>query len=333
MRLRVWFGAVLALIVCSELALRVMEGRLFDWSSTLDERAANSDLDPLVGFVTRAGVSLLNPAGKRFTIGEYGTRVHSREGDQRRPLLLAVGDSFTFGDDVSDSETWPAFLEARLGYRVVNGGAPGFGFDQSVLQAERLQAVYDPDLILVGFIADDIRRCGLSTFSGRPKPFFEIEDGRLRYHALVPEELGLGRRLLAHSRMANRLWGNWIHGYAAETAHHDGAEVACWLAQRLSALAAEPKPQIVLLAQPEDPSLPVAHAEVTQKILGCAREAGLLTLDLFPAFAELPAEARHKLWARHLTPEGNQRVAAAIESFLASVSLPKTERQTIPCQR
>jgi hypothetical protein len=38
-----------------------------------------------------------------------------------------VGDSFTFGDQVSADETWPACLEATLHRGVDNGGVFGYG--------------------------------------------------------------------------------------------------------------------------------------------------------------------------------------------------------------
>lgn len=48
------------------------------------------------------------------------------------PPILAVGDSFTFGDEVDALEAWPAQLQALLGRRVLNGGVTGYGLDQTV---------------------------------------------------------------------------------------------------------------------------------------------------------------------------------------------------------
>jgi hypothetical protein len=46
-----------------------------------------------------------------------------------------VGDSFTFGDQVSNHETWPACLERKTGTGVANAGVFGYGGAQSVLRA------------------------------------------------------------------------------------------------------------------------------------------------------------------------------------------------------
>src|SRR5205085_1024503 len=68
------------------------------------------------------------------------------------PPILAVGDSYTFGDDVTDLQSWPAQLQRLTGRRVLNGGVSGYGFDQIVLRAEQLAAVHKPAVIVVSCI-------------------------------------------------------------------------------------------------------------------------------------------------------------------------------------
>ena len=85
----------------------------------------------------------------RFT----GERPISSDGS-----ILAVGDSYTYGDEVLDEETWPAQLQRLTGRPVLNGGVTGYGFDQIVLRAEQLAAIHRPSIIIVSFIAHDILR-------------------------------------------------------------------------------------------------------------------------------------------------------------------------------
>jgi len=87
-----------------------------------------------------------------------GLRLTGKAPASAGPLILAVGDSYTFGDEVGDHEAWPAQLQKLTGVRVLNAGVTGYGFDQTVLRTEQLAAKYKPSTILVGFIADDIRR-------------------------------------------------------------------------------------------------------------------------------------------------------------------------------
>ena len=69
--------------------------------------------------------------------------------------ILAVGDSFVFGDQVSDDETWPSILERRLNRRVVNGGVSGYGTAQAVLRAEQLLKTEPYSLVILSILVDN----------------------------------------------------------------------------------------------------------------------------------------------------------------------------------
>ena len=73
---------------------------------------------------------------KRVTITKEGFRTN---GDTRFDLeneILAVGDSFTFGDQVANDETWPACLERKIKRGVANGGVSGYGAAQALERAK-----------------------------------------------------------------------------------------------------------------------------------------------------------------------------------------------------
>ena len=92
--------------------------------------------------------------------------------------ILAVGDFFTYGDEASDWETWPAQLEKLTGRKVINGGVFGYGIDQAFLRARRLLSRYRFSTVIFGFIPDDIKRCQMSERYWN-KPYFDFRDGRL----------------------------------------------------------------------------------------------------------------------------------------------------------
>lgn len=96
-----------------------------------------------------------------------------------RRRIVVLGDSYTFGEEVSDDETYAARLEALLpGTDVLNLGVHGYGHDQMLLYLREDGIRYQPDLVLLGFVAMDMPR-NLLGFRDYAKPWFTPSDGRL----------------------------------------------------------------------------------------------------------------------------------------------------------
>lgn len=134
---------------------------------------------PTLGWVSRPGKHVSHDVP--VTIDEHGVRtvrpVALEHGD--RPRILVLGDSFSFGDEVADTETWPHRLEERLhGVEVVNLSVLGYGHDQMLLLLEERGLDYHPDVVLLGYVGCDPER-NLQRFSAWAKPRFSLEDGEL----------------------------------------------------------------------------------------------------------------------------------------------------------
>jgi hypothetical protein len=116
---------------------------------------------------------------------EYG-----RQAGKHR--ILALGDSFTFGDEVSDDETYAHNLERFLcDTEVLNLGVSGYGHDQMLLYLKQEGVKYQPDVVLVGFVQLDVPR-NIFKFFGYAKPKFELHGNELRLTnvpILSPEEM------------------------------------------------------------------------------------------------------------------------------------------------
>ena len=103
--------------------------------------------------------------------------------------IALVGDSFTFGEEVSYGETYGAYLEQMLGtrFRVLNFGVPGYGLDQMYLRYEKDVRAWKPKIVILGFISHDlVRTLWVYPFLGNhawdfpfPAPRFTLRDGRL----------------------------------------------------------------------------------------------------------------------------------------------------------
>jgi lysophospholipase L1-like esterase len=278
--------------------------------------------DDLLGYVPRPGHR--QPG---LTIDRDGLRFTGTAPDRTPGMgpILAVGDSFTFGQDVADLETWPAQLQRLCGRQVLNGGVSGYGFDQIVLRAERLAAVHKPATVVVSFIADDIHRTEMSRLWWHDKPWFAIEGGQLLHKRLPERNRGTFplpmRRLLEGVAIELPAFLQYWIGYH-KRAHPVGAgqAIACLLTERLAALQMISKAKVIILAQYDRQVLthrPVAGARrrLTQAVLQCAARNGLATLDSFGRLAAEPTPRRlFGTW--HMNAFGNALVANLLAAAL-----------------
>ena len=79
----------------------------------------------------------------------------------RRGLCVSLlfGDSFVYGNEVSDDDAWCAVLEASSdALEVLNYGVGGYGLDQAFLRFQREGMALHPDVVLIGFTPDDLGR-------------------------------------------------------------------------------------------------------------------------------------------------------------------------------
>ncbi|MCI0414704.1 hypothetical protein L0222_18150 [bacterium] len=56
----------------------------------------------------------------------------------RRPEIVALGDSFTFGQGVDQQKVWPKMLERITGYKVLNAGVSSYGTARELQLLKRL---------------------------------------------------------------------------------------------------------------------------------------------------------------------------------------------------
>jgi len=138
---------------------------------------------PTRGWTLRPGLSDIDVfRGKKLSSnsrGLRGAREHAYEKPPGVVRILAFGDSFTFGEDVSDDEAWPHQLERQLpGSEVLNFGIHGYGHDQMLLYLLEEGVKYHPDVVILGFLSDDMER-NLLSFRDYAKPRFVLGGERL----------------------------------------------------------------------------------------------------------------------------------------------------------
>jgi hypothetical protein len=294
--------------------------------------------DPLLGFVPDPGRAADNVWGARVTITADGVRSNGPGPAPRGTPILAVGDSFTFGDEVSDHETWPARLAVALGRPVVNGGVFGYGLDQIALRAERLLETVPADTLVVSFTADDVRRCEYA-YRYAWKPWFAVEAGALALRGVPvpapgtpPAGEAWWRRALRRSFLGDLVMrrldpDGWLLRDSLRM-HRQGVVVGRLLVDRLADAADARGLRLLLVVQWH----PLSDAAPAAPLVQHAREHGVALLDLEPLLrAEIRAhpQGADRLFhvgrapggvvaVGHLTPAGNEVVARAIAGALAA---------------
>lgn len=288
--------------------------------------------DPVLGWVSRAHF-----ASPHHNTLAHGIRRNFDETEVRTGHILAVGDSFTEGWEVVDSETWPAFLEKIAKRPVVNGGVGGYGTDQIVLRIEQLLPIVKPRVLILGFLEFDIFRTAHTHF-GSPKPWFTVETGALEYHppalVTVRREAGMlvragywARHRLGYlasvdyllRRAAPDFWlGSERRQYTM--APNDPVRVTCLLLERLKARTDRDGVRLILFLQYYAATV-IEEDEPTQNaqaVSACAKRLGIEIVDQFAplrAIAAKSADAIRPYYMTegksftHMSAKGNEHAA------------------------
>ncbi len=160
------FIIILLIWLCIELMLFLLFRWLrsdFQWlimgadkAPVLDKEAlekfSNKGMDPELGWVRKPYSSGKEKGrdGKstQFTINKHGAR--SNPGyDDRESRILLFGDSYAFGRQVDNDQTWAHLVSKDLDENILNFGVGNYGLDQAILRLEREQKKnYDLCIIL-----------------------------------------------------------------------------------------------------------------------------------------------------------------------------------------
>ena len=340
-RILLVLAALLVSLGVLELGLRTwFWGYLFTWPNfVLDARTVLTEgdagryvHDDRLGYVPRAGY-----AAPGLTIEADGRR--STGAQTPGAPILAVGDSFTFGAEVNDPQTWPAQLQKITGRQVLNGGVNGYGFDQIVLRAEALAPIYKPAAIVVAFIADDIRRTEMRRLWGADKPYFDLDkNGLVPRNVPVPPRadprttLTFWQRTFGYSllvdfvlRQLDQL-NEWYGDHLRVHPEGTGERIACLLTGRLAELQRSSGARVLMVAEYDPvvwdhPKFAAEQRRMTEGLLACARAHGLAAIDSFDALTAHSAKEGGKprdLYVRwHMNDAGNRLIAGLVAKALA----------------
>lgn len=323
-------------LLALELAVRIHRGKVLHFQSLTvqsQNEVGRMAYHPRLGWHPRPGrVS----TGWTSNVDASGIRSNGRPIVAASRPILAVGDSFTFGDEVEDNETWAAHLESLLNRRVLNAGVGAYGIDQAFLRAELLLEKYDPDVVILSFISDDINRTEYSYYPyGRGwKPYFQYRDGALVLQNVpVPRERAPSgawnfetlRRALGFSFLADavfrRTFPGWWHDFPTiEQVHQNGEDVSVDLLDRLHSLMKARGGRLVVVALATKGR--IGGNTRLPNLVKRASEKGLDVLDLSTEVLELPPSELQGLFlpGGHYSPAMNRWIAERIAAHLERIN-------------
>ena len=82
---------------------------------------------------------------------------------QKRECGVALGDSFTYAEDVEDADAWPHLLSVALGCSIDNLGVGGYGLDQAYLRY--LPLTRKDHVVIIGLYHHMLRRNGAASYT------------------------------------------------------------------------------------------------------------------------------------------------------------------------
>ncbi|MCH2171320.1 SGNH/GDSL hydrolase family protein [Myxococcota bacterium] len=293
---------------------------------TKDERwhDVNTRFDPLLGW---------RPIPSR-TIDEWNG-VSSNSLGHRSPELMpgppvvaVAGDSVAFGYGVSDDETLGHYLAghiAKHGLQVQNLGVSGYGLGQTHLWLhERLDDLKPlHTVVLVIYTGNDLRETGSNSSWGKSKPLYVMRGGTLalthtpvsKYslqNLLSKSQLldGLRRSSASANQLADQLAGQVTLSVKEST------RVATALVVSIAELARSHGARLLVVLSPwaGDFERKTEDLVFFQQML---KHLGLPVVDFYEI-------ARARGWSpedlfvdvTHLSPQGNERLAASIADWL-----------------
>jgi hypothetical protein len=309
-KLGVSLGSIVFLLLLLEVGFRI-----FDHDTTL-----TLDLDSELYWFPRPDQT--NAMTRINTLGLRGPE--TKEKDPSKFRFLATGDSFTYGDHVTNDESWPIQLNVLLGkegathpgdskpVEVLNGGGPGWGIFQMDRYLRRSVPRFEPNVVFWTITPIDIYR---QPFSEKElAQYMKLQQRRkllrdtsafLTFMARRVARLQTGKRAVPNER-------------PAETADKN----ALWAADsdRIRKFSADfsGKTKLVLLVLQD---FSKEHDWVAEHAKALATELKVDYFDLAPAYIGADKNVLHVPGDGHPNREGHAITAKALADMMCDRAL------------
>lgn len=327
--MRVWLLRVVLVLVSLAVALVAAEAVLRRGGGGSPVRQVEASgmhtHDPLLGWVLAPGARTRERSREydvAVRINAQGFRADREVSPTPPPGVLrvvAVGDSFTFGQGVEVEDSYPALLERRLANaEVINLGVAGYGVDQQLLMLESRGLRFRPHVVLLGLHTPDIFRNTVAYHRGYAKPLFRLQGKRLVLTNVPTPPPGSPppprRGLLERSRLFQM-----VSVRLERRGFGEVWDVTEGILRLMKRVCGEADARLLVLLLPTQHAVygnaveRRSQAHTTGLIAEILRRQGIEHLDLTPALAAAAARHPRELLFYpsdgHFTPAGHRVVA------------------------
>lgn len=343
-------GLLISLIcLCAlEAGVRVYSALAFPKMMILDDELGwRHASDVSKEFVLEDGTRALVVLGKD---GHRGIQY----GDQKLPgkyRVLFLGDSFTEGSEVNESDLFTALVEkSNPQFEVVNTGVGGYGNVQEYLYLMKNGLQLHPDLGVLMVYANDFTDNCLSYSPGMgPRPYAEWTGGQLQIkttrdwegfkrfampfpfqewfhaHSLVYYLLDTRIYQILKKEPLQQMWDETFKELEKQDLRRgDGCrqrEIFSGIVQKMATALRGVGSDLVIVAIPTRNDVAVGKSKLNSDIMAVCAEQGLRCLNLLDTFVEEASETEKSYFDIniHWTKAGHRIAARAISSFLDSI--------------
>lgn len=131
-------------------------GAFYNWFRS----PTKSDPDPELGYVPHPGPMHVKAPEYDVVMTVAPDRTRQQPPVEKTPAgvrVVIAGDSFTFGLGVQDHETYSAVLQQKFGYATCNTGVISYGTARELWRARRMGLLQKADALVIQFCSNDGR--------------------------------------------------------------------------------------------------------------------------------------------------------------------------------
>jgi hypothetical protein len=179
------FASILFSFLITEMYFRIFD--FFPYFSPAEINASEhgdlSEYDSLLGWKgTPGGAEQMTTGNNSVWLqnNSYGFRDIEHDSSGKKPAIVFLGDSFTWGFEIKFNEMFVNLLRHRLkDYEIFNISHRGYSTDQELLTFENFQYDGPIKLVVLMFCENDVESNNINYDDKKYKPKFEVIDDKL----------------------------------------------------------------------------------------------------------------------------------------------------------